>query len=410
MTTQKEDHDIAKEAYLVDPLARDPPYTAGSRFKVGPDDVEYLVYDSHHDPVSGFQGMAVVPVVAGKPDFSHVTIAFAGTNPEHRADILADTMSVVGGDTGPGTQASEAMEFARRVRESVKKEHPEASYSTVGHSLGGWQAMLVAAEFGWAGVSFNGPDPWDSLSPRAKEWLQRQRDAGRNPMVNYVNEWDLIGNLSGNGTGAAKYVGGPRGKGPFGHHDLETAYEFNADGSLKRLGVEGRSDWEISQNQVAGLPAGLQPQFTPIIAGLYGRLRLPLVGEVVGTIASGATVLVDTVAALDLASSIGSLGISLEAIKAANAGLPGQLQSVLDAGRSTVSMIPFVTPADVEECISTHRLNPHQRIDLDAVAEVDRRVDTHTLVVAQLSEGVVKAVVHTLEQDGQWASRFSPLR
>lgn len=73
-------------------------------------------------------------------------------------------------------------------------------------------------------------------------------------------------------------------------------------------------------------------------------------------------------------------------------------------------MIPFVTPADVEECISTHRLNPHQRIDLDAVAEVDRRVDAHTLLVAQLSEGVVKAVVHTLEQDGQWASRFSPLR
>lgn len=410
MTNNKEQYDLANEVYQVDPLKKDPPRKEGDIIVVGPDSVEYLVYDAQHDPVTGFQAMAVVPVIDGKPDFSHVTVVFAGTNPDHRADILADTISVVGGDTGPGTQAQQAMDFARRVRDGIHVKHPEASYSAVGHSLGGWEALLVAAEFGWPGVSFNGPDPWENLSPEAKDWLRRQWEAGRNPLANYVNEWDVIGNSAGNGTRSATYVGGPPGLGPFGHHDLSTAYEFHDDGSLKRLGVKGRSDWEISQNQLSDLPAALQTQLTPIVAGLYGGLRLPLVGEVVGTMASGATVLVNTVAALDLASAIGSLGTSLHAIKAANAGLPAQLQSVLDAGRSTVSMIPFVTPADIEACVDAHRLHVDKRIDLDAVAEVDRLVEAQTLLVAQLSQGVVAAVQHTIEQDGQWASRFSPLR
>ncbi|MDR6612753.1 hypothetical protein [Leifsonia sp. 1010] len=70
MTSQEEQYDLADEVYSVDPLKQNPPYTKGTEFTIGPDEQEYIVYDSHHDPVSGFHGMAVVPAVAGKPDIS----------------------------------------------------------------------------------------------------------------------------------------------------------------------------------------------------------------------------------------------------------------------------------------------------------------------------------------------------
>ena len=59
-------------------------------------------------------------------------MAFAGTNPEYRADATADLQTVIGGETGFGTQAAEAEAFAQKVR----KTHPGETITTTGHSLG----------------------------------------------------------------------------------------------------------------------------------------------------------------------------------------------------------------------------------------------------------------------------------
>src|SRR5699024_10419734 len=45
---------------------------------------------------------------------------------------------------------------------------------------------------------FNGPDPYDMLSPEAKEWVEDNSDM----LFNYRNKADVIGNFGGNGTGA----------------------------------------------------------------------------------------------------------------------------------------------------------------------------------------------------------------
>ncbi len=61
-------------------------------------------------------------------------------------------------------QINSAIAFANEV----KKEYGEAAISTTGHSLGGFLALYVAAEKQWKNVGFNGPDPYDLLSPEAK--------------------------------------------------------------------------------------------------------------------------------------------------------------------------------------------------------------------------------------------------
>src|SRR5947209_2250248 len=104
MTTDEEYMGLADEAYSVDRLRLDPPRTKGSQFYVGsrPDEQLYEVIDSHTNAVNGFQAMAVAPVVNGHADTSQITISYAGTNPDHRADLLADVQTVVGGQQCAG--------------------------------------------------------------------------------------------------------------------------------------------------------------------------------------------------------------------------------------------------------------------------------------------------------------------
>ena len=239
-----EDHkSIANEVYLVDPLALDPPRNAGDTFYTAGDKAkqQFEVYDTATDSVTGFQAMAVVPLVDGAADYSKVFVAYAGTNPGDRADVVADAQSVVGGQSVAGTQVFEALEFAGRVQERLQIDgHSDATITTIGHSLGGYLALFVAAENHWSATSFNGPDPWEGLTPQAKKWLEDARARGRSPLTNYVNEYDVIGNLLGNGTGAALYVKDTAGKDLLDYHNL-SAFEMNPDGSIAGVGALRRA-------------------------------------------------------------------------------------------------------------------------------------------------------------------------
>ena len=61
-------------------------------------------------------------------------------------------------------QLSSAVAFA----EAVKQEYSEATFSTTGHSLGEYLALYIAAENQWKNVGFNGPDPYEVLTPVLK--------------------------------------------------------------------------------------------------------------------------------------------------------------------------------------------------------------------------------------------------
>ena len=195
------------------------------------------------DSLDGMQAMAVAPIKNGKVDISQVVIAFAGTNLSDWKDLETDARSIMNlYGNRPGASFSEkattnkilsvsGLKTAGQINSAiafaneVKKEYGEAAISTTGHSLGGFLALYVAAEKQWKNVGFNGPDPYDLLSPEAKKWVEE------NPgmLTNYRNHADFIGNFGGNGTGAEVRI------------SMETAF-------LNLLASHSLTSWKFDEN------------------------------------------------------------------------------------------------------------------------------------------------------------------
>ncbi|QNE36473.1 hypothetical protein [Leifsonia shinshuensis] len=365
---------------------------------------QYQVIDTQNHPANGFQAMAVAPLVDGIPDLSHIVISYAGTNPNHRADVVEDIVTIVGGTQGPLSQVADAKQFADHVRQA----HPGSSISTAGHSLGGFLALLVAAENGWDGASFNGPDPWEWLSPEAKKQVEADIRAGRDRLTNYVIEWDLIGNLYAHRTGATVFATDKPGRSELDYHNIgeKSAFRFARDGSVEDAGAKGRRLEDILGNLMDSFLPGASEAVSPLLQGLAGITRNPAAMNSLAKNASGALVAVASIAALGLAASIGGTATALIEIKSANGRIIPRMEDALLAAKNAAAFLPTITAYDIERCVDRHRLHVHQNVDLDAVRTVDERVDRHLVRVGQLSQGISQTVRNTLHQDAQWALTF----
>lgn len=407
MTTAHDYEALAGEVYAVDPLKKNPPLGTGATFTLASSGQEYLVVHADTNPVSGFQGMAVVPVVHGLPDYSQMIVSYAGTNPDHRADTLADVMEVVGGRSGSGTQVADALAFADAARAKAAKHNGglPPSMSTTGHSLGAYLALLVAAEKHCGSTTFSGPVPWDRLTPQARAWMEAEFAAGRKPFTNYVSEYDLIGNFTRDTYGVNVYVKDTPLRGMFDYHDLEKAFRFD-DGEVVGAGVRRRSDQEIMANLVNKDAPALSWLLAPALGSALDTLRHPGAGATAAQGVSALIVTVDTVAAMQMSSSILGVADSLRAIKSVNASLEERLQESLTGAMSAVNLFPFVTERDVLECVENHRLEVRHNLDLEAVADVDRLVDDHVETVFRLTTGIGQAVAHAMAQDMAWSQAY----
>ena len=109
---------------------------------------------------NGMQAMAVATVDKnGNVDYSHVVIAYAGTNKDDWLDIQTDIQSIGFGDrqvlsdfktkTFRKSQFQTALSFA----EEIEKTYPSAKITTAGHSLGESLAMYVALKRGYCNVN-----------------------------------------------------------------------------------------------------------------------------------------------------------------------------------------------------------------------------------------------------------------
>lgn len=394
MTTAEDAESIAEEVYRVDPLARKPRVWAGQTFFTDDDSSkqQWKVIVVSANVNDGFQGMAVVPIVNGVEDYSQVSIAFAGTNFDDPHDIAADAGVMLATQTA---QAEDAKAFAAKVKELVQTDHPEATFATVGHSLGGFLALLVAAENRWPATSFNGPDPWRVLTPRTKDWLTSQNLAGTNPLKNYVNRFDTVGNALGNLTGAGIFVYDEPDGSLLGYHNIgkddkgePRAFRFGPTGEIIGAGCTAVDLGVILYNldQTAAAQA---------VWKMQKDSPYP-------------TVLVAMEPALALAKKIGGLTEHLKAIKNANGSVESEMEDALrDAKNLYVSLHPTMTITDIENSVAVNRLAVHDNLDRDAIGAVDSLVNRQIRMVTALEDGIHNAIVNTLAQDVHAAAAFT---
>ena len=239
--TDKNYNKISDEVYWLDPNDKkkyDPTLKEGEVRNLGGTDFKVLKIQEN-SKTDGMQAMAVAPVDKnGNIDTSQIVISYAGTNPKDWNDLETD-LRTVGGfydkTASPGFspsssegrvagQLNSAIDFAN----SVKNDYKGATISTTGHSLGEFLALYIAAENQWKNVGFNGPDPYELLSPEAKKWIKENPGV----LTNYRNRADIIGNLMNNGTGAEIKISMEMGlQSPGTYHDLGK-WKFDKNGRL----------------------------------------------------------------------------------------------------------------------------------------------------------------------------------
>ena len=158
-----------------------PPLTInGSKYQV--------VYTQDNSGNNGFQGLAVAPIKNGQPDYSHTTIAYAGTDASGELmndGVIADGGGVVGGLNPKNSQFNSAESFYKNVSKIKGVKVTEIT----GHSLGGALAQKVAATHHVSAMTFSSADVSKQLNSKERQWLLI---GGKQKVINIVHYNDVI--------------------------------------------------------------------------------------------------------------------------------------------------------------------------------------------------------------------------
>ncbi|MGH0569285.1 cytoplasmic protein, partial [Bacillus cereus] len=155
---------------------------------------------------NGLEAIAVVPADKYDENATHyddIILAFRGTEPTQLADFVTDGNQITFGvkknislNIGKQevkhnlpTSFDTGLEWAKN--DIVAKYNP-SSLHTTGHSKGGAEAALIAAELDCFTTTYAAPNPYGLLSPEAKKRVNEGRM--ENKGTDYTHENDKIGN------------------------------------------------------------------------------------------------------------------------------------------------------------------------------------------------------------------------
>jgi len=252
MITDKSFNYLVDQVYEVDKNKNSTPWQAGDELRK--DSQTFRVLSTKDNTSNGMQAMVVAPVDKnGNVDYSHVVIAYAGTNKDDRLDIQTDIQSIGFGDrqvlsdlktkTFRKSQFQTALSFA----EEIEKTYPSAKITTAGHSLGESLAMYVALKRGYANVGYNGPDIHNLISQEHPEQFR-----------NFRHKYDVIGNITGNTTQTAIFPYIYPAKDNWGdkleYHNL-SQWRFDENGQL--VDLDGKRVTNLKVTALAEATAGM---------------------------------------------------------------------------------------------------------------------------------------------------------
>ncbi|MED1042217.1 cytoplasmic protein (plasmid) [Bacillus mycoides] len=157
---------------------------------------------------NGLEAIAVVPADKYDENATHyddIILAFRGTEPTQLADFITDIEQITFGikinskvitasnsqTIKPDSETSFDTGLKWAKNEIVAKYNP-SSLHTTGHSKGGAEAALIAAELDCYTTTYAAPNPYGLLSPEAKKRVNEGRM--ENKGTDYTHENDQIGN------------------------------------------------------------------------------------------------------------------------------------------------------------------------------------------------------------------------
>lgn len=225
---------------------------------------------------NGMQAVAVAPLDAnGKPDYSNITISFAGTGAsasgkgQDPKDIVQD---VEGFGTGsrdtlylPGIASSAGLiaptinsvdsqfKTALEFYDKIHKKYPNAKINVTGHSLGGGIALFVASHYHLQAHVYSAPDPWHLMNTQERLWSLAHPEM----LLNYRHHGDLwsetdsrIVEVDGF-TGTSIWCKSTKEGSPHQTHGLDT-FEFGKHGKVKIKG-QMKEDSKLATRQITAL-------------------------------------------------------------------------------------------------------------------------------------------------------------
>ena len=245
MLTDEKNKSISDQVYQLDSFRKD--YTGRLKENsIQPYDLSnpqlgsFKILKVEDNQENGMQAMAVAPIGAdGQPDFSQITITYAGTNAEDRRDTTTDVQMIGYGNTdrmayvdsnNRGKVVESQAVSALRFAEEVRKQFRNSQITTTGHSLGESLAMFVALKNGWDNMGSHGPDIHNMITPEELAYMRAHPEQFKN----YRGNYDYIGGITGNATVTGIHL--DYGFAPY-THDL-TYLKFN---QLQQL-IHGNGD------------------------------------------------------------------------------------------------------------------------------------------------------------------------
>lgn len=169
-----------------------------------PDNKDFKVVATLDDPATGFQGMAVAPIVNGQVDTNSVAVVAAGTTPTDVKDLKGAITSI-----NPEL-SSQQLAVADEFLQEVRKDYHVTQLT--GYSQGAYMIKL-GAKYHIPTTVFNGWFSYDTLSEDEKNFLKRNTHLFKNyrhaqdDVVQY-RDGNLEGILGGDGFGTIYWVYG----------------------------------------------------------------------------------------------------------------------------------------------------------------------------------------------------------
>ena len=353
------------------------------------DGQEFRVVATKSDPVTGFDGLAVAPIVNGKPDYKNVAVIAAGTDPGSPTKIDVGT-AVAERESGLSPQYYVADRFVKEIMDDPRYEVSQLS----GYSQGSYM-LKVGAKYHIPTTTFNAWFFYNSLSNEEKAFIDK------NPamFIDYRRNYDVV--VFGN---------------DFNHPELfnksflempDTIYWL--DGTSHNIG-----DWEFDPvtGQLVDGKGG-----KPLISGVYRAYANSLRGMAhykdlkskwsTGGISSSEEIYLDAAQGSILSSSMATVArTGADEVSALAKKANQELQEIWS--KIDFTSYTALAPYEVETLFASQGITQTQFIDTFQ-AETDKivtKMNASAQAFEQLDKQLQEVIEKTVATDKQLAEEF----